>query len=259
MFEKGFCLGKPFFYPALALGVSLIFATGIIAHTMLKIRNQNSVISVVGAAERIVSSDTVKWTAKFSDSADVDSLSKGMDVMRENAVVVKSFLAEKGIAEDAYTISPVKFHESCRSREDRVWNNGGETCAAGTLVAYDLTQMLTIESDDIEGITSLAEDMPYELIAQEIMFSSENLEYFYSKLAALKLEILSEATANAKKRAEQIAESTGSHIGMVKEASVGVFQVVAPNSTEFANYGAYNASTIEKKVTSTVRASFLLK
>lgn len=248
-----------FLFPALALGISLILATVIGAYTFFQIRSQNSVISVVGAAEKIVTSDTVKWTAQFSDSADVDSLSEGMKEMRKNVEEVQSFLTEKGIEKDHYIISPVKFHESCRTREDRVWKEGGETCAAGTLVAYDLSQVLTVESDDVDGITELAEEMPYELIARGIMFSSESLDYFYSKLDSLKLEILAEATKNAKNRAQQIAESTGAKIGNVKEASVGVFQVVAPNSTEFANYGAYNSSTIEKKVTSTVRASFLLE
>ncbi len=259
MFEKGTDIGKPFLFPALALGISFILATSIVSHTMLRIKNQNSVISVVGAAEKIVTSDTVKWTAKFTTSIGVDDLSSGMDEMRENREIIRAYFAENGIGEDSFTISPVKFFESCRSQQDRVWAEGGEHCSAGTLVAYDLAQIVTVESNAITEVTELAEKMPYDLIAQDLMFSSENLEYFYSQLDELKLEILSEATANAKKRAEQIAGSTGSQIGNVKEASVGVFQVVAPNSTEFANYGAYNASTIEKKVTSTVRASFLLK
>jgi hypothetical protein len=248
-----------FLFPAIALGASLILATAIGAYTFFQIRNQNSVISVLGAAEKIVTSDTVKWTAKFKNSVSVDELSDGMNMMKEESDVIRSYFSENEIDAKTYTISPVKFTESCRSSQDRVWSEGGEHCSAGTLVAYDLTQFITLNSLEVEKITDLAEAMPYDLIAQGIMFSSENLEYFYSQLDSLKLEILAEATKNAKLRAEQIAESTGASIGNVKEASVGVFQIVAPNSTEFENYGAYNSSTIEKKVTSTVRAAFLLK
>jgi hypothetical protein len=252
-------LGKQFLIPAIVLGVSLIVATALVAHTIFQIRNQNSVISVLGAAEKIVTSDTVKWTAKFKNSVSVDELSDGMDMMKDDAEVIRSYFSDNGVDAKSYTISPVKFAESCRTNQDRVWSDGGEHCSAGTLVAYDLTQFITLNSAEVEKITNLAESMPYDLIAQGIMFSSENLEYFYSQLDSLKLEILAEATKNAKMRAQQIANSTGAKIGNVKEASVGVFQIVAPNSTEFENYGAYNSSTIEKKVTSTVRAAFLLK
>lgn len=257
MTEKN--IGKQFLFPALVLGVSLVIATGVVAHTLFQIRNQNSVISVLGAAEKIVTSDTVKWTAKLKNSVSVEELSVGMDMMKSESDIIRAYFTENGIEGKTYTISPVKFSESCRSSQDRVWSEGGEHCSAGTLVGYELTQFITLNSSEVEKITQLAEAMPYDLISEGIMFSSENLEYFYSQLDSLKLEILAEATKNAKMRAKRIAESTGSTIGNVKEASVGVFQIVAPNSTEFENYGAYNSSTIEKKVTSTVRASFLLK
>ncbi|MDP3244895.1 MAG: hypothetical protein Q8M83_04545 [bacterium] len=40
---------------------------------------------------------------------------------------------------------------------------------------------------------------------------------------------------------------------------MGMFQVTAVNSTDVADYGFYDSSVIEKKVTAVVRAAFTLK
>jgi len=51
---------------------------------------------------------------------------------------------------------------------------------------------------------------------------SQAPEYFYTKLAELKLAMLKEATENARKRAEQMASATGGHIGTMRSARMGV-------------------------------------
>ena len=71
--------------------------------------------------------------------------------------------------------------------------------------------------------------------------------------------MLEEASKNAKERAEAIAKSTGNKVGNVKSASQGVFQVTQKNSTEVSDYGSYDTSTVDKKITAIVRASFEVK
>jgi hypothetical protein len=94
-------------------------------------------------------------------------------------------------------------------------------------------------------------------LANRKVFAQINtVEYFYTKLSDLRVELLKEATKNAKERASAIAESTGSIIGRVRDASQGVFQVTGKNSIEVSDYGSYDTSAIEKKVTALVRASF---
>ncbi|MBP6949164.1 MAG: SIMPL domain-containing protein, partial [Candidatus Pacebacteria bacterium] len=86
-----------------------------------------------------------------------------------------------------------------------------------------------------------------------------SVDFFYTKLADLRVDLLSMASKNAKERADAIAKSTGDSIGGVKDASQGVFQVTQKNSTDVSDYGSYDTSTIEKKVTAIVRASFEVK
>jgi hypothetical protein len=71
--------------------------------------------------------------------------------------------------------------------------------------------------------------------------------------------MLNEATKNAFERAEAIAKSTGNHAGAVITASQGVFQITGKDSVDAQDYGIYDTSTIEKKITAVVRVSFKVK
>ena len=113
--------------------------------------------------------------------------------------------------------------------------------------------------DEVKKITDLSQKAPNALIAKDLIFSSQNLEYYYSKLTDLKIELTGEATKDAKKRAEKIAESTQSTIGQLQSASLGVVQITAKNSTEVSDYGSYDTASLEKKVTTVVKASFIIK
>jgi hypothetical protein len=130
--------------------------------------------------------------------------------------------------------------------------------STGKVIGYTLSQQVIVDSSDVDGITKLAKDSG-TLINQGIFFTSEPLEYYYSKLNDLKLDMLAEATKNAKDRAERIAESSGSKVGSMRSADMGVFQVMAVNSTEVSDYGAYDTTSIDKNVMAVVRASFSLR
>ena len=70
--------------------------------------------------------------------------------------------------------------------------------------------------------------------------------------------MLAEATKNAKERAQGIAQAGGSKVGTIVALSSGVFQVTAKNSVDVDNAGAYDTTTIDKKITATVKADFSL-
>ena len=68
--------------------------------------------------------------------------------------------------------------------------------------------------------------------------------------------MLGEAAKDAKDRAAKVAASTGSSIGSVRSARMGVLQITAADSTEVSDYGVYDTSTIEKDMTAVVNISF---
>ena len=73
------------------------------------------------------------------------------------------------------------------------------------------------------------------------------------------MELLAEATADAKARAEQMAQQGGRKIKQLRSAKMGVFQITPPHSTETSWEGINDKSTVEKSVRTTVNASFLLE
>jgi hypothetical protein len=92
-----------------------------------------------------------------------------------------------------------------------------------------------------------------------VLFSTQSLEYTYSKLPELRVSLLKDAMTDARARANSIASSDGKGVGALTSASIGVVQVLSPSSTSVEDYGAYDTSSIEKEVMVTVRASFQVR
>ena len=98
-----------------------------------------------------------------------------------------------------------------------------------------------------------------ELIDQGIEVNSGAPAFLYRKLDALKLEMLAEATENAKQRAANMAKATGNKIGSIRSAKMGVFQITPATSNEVNDYGINDTSSYEKKVTAVVSATFAIE
>lgn len=164
------------------------------------------------------------------------------------------------MGDNEITIQPPTVTPTCEGQNPLGYDKfGNQNCGSNRTVGYLLQQTVLVESDKVDVVTKLAQEAPSTFADSGILFSSNNPEYYYSKLADLKLDMLDEATKNAKERATRIVQSTGSQIGQLQSASMGVFQITAVNSTEVSDYGAYDTTTKEKKVTSIVRTTFSLK
>lgn len=216
---------------------------------------QNNTISVTGTAEKIVESDAGKWTFSITKTASPDQylyVSKQIHEAGENAL---KYLTKNGIDAKGVTLQPLVSNVVCASQNQTTYDYSGHQQCSGTFT-YSLTQQVIVESGDVNLIHNLALNSTTALTINDVQIQTVSVDYFYTKLADLRVSLLSEASKNAKERAKAIAESTGDSIGSVKEASQGVFQVTQRNSTEVSDSGSYDTSTIEKKVTGIVRASF---
>jgi uncharacterized protein len=72
----------------------------------------------------------------------------------------------------------------------------------------------------------------------------------------VKVRLIGAATKDSLLRAEQFAANSGVTVGPLRSASQGVFQITAPNSTETADYGSYDTSTVEKLVKAVVTVEY---
>lgn len=232
-------------YFGIILGLCLIISAVIASYTFYIVRLPEDTLSVTGSVRQKVTSDVAKWTSTFSRTVLAEELKQGYDQMQSDKSIVIEFFKENGFSEQDINISPVFMEQ---------------------LYLYDrsapkeniLRQTVVIQSSDVEKITYMAKNTQ-KLIDEGVIFSTQTLEYYYSKLPELRIELIPDAINDAKLRAQKIAEGSGKKIGVIKSANLGVVQVLPVNSTEVSDWGTYDTSTIEKEVMIPVTVIFTLK
>lgn len=234
-------------FPALILSLGIILSTFIGAYTFMRVRSLDDVLTVTGSARTEVTADKVKWVTVITRPTTPRTLKAGYEQMANDLALVKKFYADNNVDEKSLVISPVFM--------DEVYSNYMTT---GQDKQYNLRQTFEINSDNVDGVTALAKNTQ-SLIGSGVIFSTQNLEYSYSKLAELRVSMLKDAVTDAKARANELVSGTGKSVGKLKSASSGVVQVLAKGSNEVSDYGAYDMSTIGKSIMVTVKATFALR
>ena len=231
--------------PLALLAVALFAGLFVVADG---IRDRNVVddtITVTGSAKRQITSDFVVWNASITaQRPTTEAAARDLAAWTER---FRSFLRDEGADEDELSIGPV-FTESV----------GRDEFSEGPQVSgYRLTRTFTIRSPRIQEITAIVEASS-QLLGEGIPIAAEQPQYVFTKLPALRPQLLAAATKDAKRRAEVLVDATGGDLGSLRTVSVGVFQITAPNSTEVSDYGVYDTTTIVKDVTAVVNVTFAL-
>jgi uncharacterized protein len=217
------------------IGACLIIVAGIIAYAMYQVKAADNALSVTGSAKQTVTSDLVKWNASFSRTVYATELKSGYTQMKSDENIVGNYLKTNGIADSELTISPISMNK--QYNYDKSGNPGPDE--------YDLVQTVSVQSTDINKIAALSKSIQ-PIIDQGVIFSASAPEYYYTKLPDMRISLLPDAMKDAQKRALSIAQSTGKKIGNLESASMGVVQVLQPNSTDISDYGNYDTSTVQK-------------
>jgi len=230
---------------ALVLAIAVVVSTTIGGWFFVKGKRGDQTITVTGSARKRIRSDLVIWRSAVTYQAPV--LSEAYRSLSESVPRVKAYLISKGIAENQITISSI----SSQTLHERS-SDGTETSA---ITGYSLRQELSVRSNEVDKISQIAREAT-ELINQGILIESMAPEYLYTQLGTLKIEMLAEAAKDAKVRAEQIAQSTGSSIGSVRSARMGVLQITPADSNEVSGEGLNDTSSLEKDITAVVNIGF---
>ncbi len=229
----------------LLIALAIIVSTAIAAYTFYSIRSFDNTLTVTGSATKQVTSDHVKWVGTITHIVKASTLKEGYADMASDLANVKAFLKEKNISDDQVVISPV-FMEQNYDQQQSIERS------------YTLRQMIDVNSSDVNGIAEIAKNIQ-PLIDRGVMFSTQSLEYTYSKLPEERVAMLADAIKDAKARAASLAKSTGKSVGQLKSASSGVVQVMSANALDVSDYGSYDTSKVDKTIMITVKASFTLK
>ena len=213
--------------------------------------NYNNVINVTGLGSKDFVSDLIVWSGSFTK--------KNMDLqtayveLNKDRNTIRQHLLSKGILSDEIVFTSVNIIRDYEYTYDR---NGNRI---SKFTGYNLSQRVQIESQEVDKIESVSREVT-ELINYGVEFYSQNPEYYYTKLAELKIEMIAEATKDARLRADKIAENSGAKLGELKNAKMGIFQIIAQNSSEEYSWGgAFNTSSKRKTATITMKLTFGIK
>jgi uncharacterized protein len=233
------------FNAGFALAVALVLSSIVGAWAYTHAKKGEQTVTVTGSAKKRIKSDLVIWRSAITYQS--PQLSDAYKSLSENVPRVKQYLVSKGIPENQITVSSIS-SQTLHEKD----SNGAES---GKITGYSLRQELEVRSNDVDKIAQIAREAT-ELINQGILIESMAPEYHYTKLGDLKIEMLSEAAKDAKARAQQIASSTGSQIGSVRSARMGVLQITPAESNDVSDSGMNDTSSLDKDIMAVVNVSF---
>jgi hypothetical protein len=223
---------------ALAVGGGLVkVGAGFAART-------DNGITVTGSAKTSATADNAVWTLNVALSSQLvaDAVKKvGADVD-----AVSAYLTKGGIPADALTLGAVS------SYANEEWQNGNNT---GRILSYRASRDITVRTKDVQLVYKLSQGIG-SLLQNGVNVNNYGPQYYISTLSDLRPQLLEDAMKDAKTRAVAITKAVGGSVGAVQSVKSGVFQVTTPDSTMVSDGGAYDTSTIEKTVTSTVSVTF---
>lgn len=237
------------FPAAVALAFGLIASTIFGARAIEKLKDSDQTIAVTGSAKRRIKSDRVVWSAEVSSQA--EGRAAAYHALAADVPKVTAWLASKGVpAGDlkVQAISTVEIHP--HDKEGREM--------AEVTSAYLMKQSIEVRSSRVDLITDVSREAT-QLIEQGIAIESEAPQYHYTRLGDLKIEMLGEAARDARVRAERIAKSSGSLIGPLRSARMGVMQVNGADDSETSAEGVNDTASVEKDVMAVMSSSFALQ
>ena len=243
------------FRAAVALSLSIILSSVIASWAFLHAKKLSQTIQVTGSAKKRIKSDLMIWNA--SVTVESASLADAYGKLSRDVEKTKAFLIHQGVPENQIVISAVSTTPVRRGKNSP--SEGANVGAiSGPVTGYSLKQSLGIRSSDIDKITNISRQVT-ELINQAILLESEEPQYLYTRIAETKVEILAAAARDAKERAQQIAASTGSRVGGIRSAEMGVLQIPAADSSAVSGYGENDTKSLEKDITAVVHVTFAIE
>jgi len=237
----------------LGLLAGLFLAAGLVLSAMLVTRAwmriaESQTIVVTRSARKNVRSDLIVWRGSFA--AEAGALLEAQQQLKTDLAKVEAFLKAKGVPD--FFLTPISIQELQATLK------GTDGSLQRKTAGYRLTQTVQINSEDVERITQLDRDSS-ALVEQGVLFTPVATEYIYTKAGDTKVEMLAEATKDARARAEQIAAQGGRLIAQLRAAKMGVFQITPVHSLQTSWDGINDTTSLEKTITAVVTATFSLK
>lgn len=223
----------------LLLGAALAFGFIAASTTVagaVKAVQERSTIRVKGVGTAPVASDQAWWTGVVNARA--ATMPEAFQRLKASADALESFLALRGV--------PTKDIEVGSVSTSTVMAQDAEGNRTNTIEFYALSQSIKVWSADVERIEEIARRAT-DLVADGHEIDSGRPRYLVSTIESLKLQLIEQATQNARDRADLLIDGSGGTLGRLISASQGAFDILCEGSGEFDGNGSYDQSCIKKE------------
>lgn len=243
---------KLFDYSVPLVAASTVFIIGVLiavvymGQVVYDIKIAQDTIEVTGSAREAVVADQGRWIINLETRTGITDQQAGFNRLDGAVTKITEYLTQEGFTEyetpagNSYpTFTYPQYSEPIQ-------------------IGYTVSRTIIVRSNDVEKLSALANNVD-PFIGQGYTVSTGMLELTYSKLAEMRIQLLSKAIKDAEERAKAIAQDSGRSIQTLRNASSGVVQVLPEGGIEVSDYGSYDTQSLHKEVMVTVRATFSIK
>jgi hypothetical protein len=204
---------------AVVLAVGMSLGGLFVGNGFFKGKAADRFVTVKGVSEREVRADVALWPISFV--ATDDDLQVAQARIRESHKEVMDFLMRHKIEAEEAEVRSLEVTDVLANP----YRSGP------TQSRYIIEQTIMVRTGDPEKVEKASQAVG-ELVDAGVVLSSRDMlrggaTYLFTKLNDLKPEMIAEATAEARRAAEQFAKDSGSRIGNIRRANQGVFVILA--------------------------------
>ena len=232
----------PFTALGLLLAIGLILGGLLLGTRIRDFKRADRYVEVKGLVERTVKSDSATWPISFSEAG--DSLPDVFASSEKDKSAVVAFLKAQGFADSDLTLGSI----AVTDRSTQQFNNNTHG------PRFVVEQTITVNSGDVDKVAAANAKTADLIRAGVVIQSGQNgggVVYKFNGLNALKPDMITEATRNARASADRFAADSGSQVGAIRDANQGVFSISAANAGGTGEEGGFDQqadSSIMKKV-----------
>lgn len=241
---------KNYIAPAL-FSIAIIIGAGLLANAYKNRNKKQGEIAVTGLGETNFESDKIVWNAEFSNSN--YELKQAYNELKRDKKKILDYLLSKGIKQEEIVFKAASSRQDTKSNYSEDGRYVGES-----FTGYTIIQQFTISSKDVAKTEKVSREIT-DLLNEGIQITSSSPRYYFTNLDDLKISLISQATENARLRAESMAVNAGSKLGELKDAKMGIFQILGQDSGEDYSWGGtYNTSSKNKTASITMKLTYAI-
>ena len=211
--------------PAVVVGgcllLGLVIGGWVLGAKIASIKLADRTVTVKGLVERTVKSDRAIWAITFKTAG--DDLPSVFAHSEANKTAVMKFLSDQGISTAEVTTGQISVTDK---QTNQYVQNGGSR--------YILQQTVTVSTGDVDKLAAAGAKTALLIQAGVVLADNSNIVYKFTGLNALKPDMITEATRNARASADRFAADSGSEVGVIRSANQGVFSISADGATAAA-------------------------